>query len=182
MNHPFLIGKKLYLRSLEESDINDDYVSWLNNFDVTRYMETGNYPSTTETIRSFFKRFQGSATDLAFAIIDKKTDQHIGNVTLNRINWIHRTVDTGLMMGRDGFQGKGYAFEAWSLVIDYAFQRLGLRKIIAGAVVDNKASISVLQKLGFKLEGTFREEFYSEGTHGDVIRLGLLRTEFHKST
>jgi RimJ/RimL family protein N-acetyltransferase len=180
MKRPFLIGKKVYLRLVEESDIGGEYVEWLNDYEVTRYLETGYFPSSPETIRKYLERFEDSTTDLIFAIVDTTTDQHIGNVTLNRINWINRTADTGLIIGKKEFWGKGYAFEAWSLVLEYAFQRLGLRKMIAGAVVDNTASISILKKLGFKIEGTFRQEFLVDGEYKDGMRLGLLREEFYK--
>jgi RimJ/RimL family protein N-acetyltransferase len=180
MRRPFLVGKKVYLRLLEESDIGDEYVEWLNDYEVTRYLETGQFPSSPEAIRKYLERFQDSTTDLIFAIVDTETDQHIGNVTLNRINWINRTADTGLIIGKKAFWGKGYAFEAWSLVLEYAFQRLGLRKIIAGAVVDNVTSITILKKLGFKIEGTFRQEFLVDGEYKDGVRLGLLREEFYK--
>lgn len=180
MRRPFLVGQRLYLRLLEESDISQDYVGWLNDAEVTRYMETGTYPSTPESIRTYLERFQGSTTDVIFAIVDRETDQHIGNVTLNNINWIHRTADTGLIIGRKDFWGKGCAFEAWSLVLEYAFQRLGLRKIIAGAIADNTASIAVLEKLGFRVEGRLRQEFLVDGEYRDGVRLGLLREEFHK--
>jgi RimJ/RimL family protein N-acetyltransferase len=180
MRRPFLVGKKVYLRLLEESDIGDEYVEWLNDYEVTRYLETGQFPSSPEAIRTYLERFQDSTTDLIFAIVDTETDQHIGNVTLNRINWINRTADTGLIIGPKESRGKGYAFEAWSLILEYAFQRLGLRKIIAGAVVDNAASITILKKLGFKIEGTFRQEFLVDGEYKDGVRLGLLREEFYK--
>jgi RimJ/RimL family protein N-acetyltransferase len=180
MRRPFLVGKKVYLRLLEESDIGDEYVEWLNDYEVTRYLETGQFPSSPEVIRTYLERFQDSTTDLIFAIVDTETDQHIGNVTLNRINWINRTADTGLIIGPKESRGKGYAFEAWSLILEYAFQRLGLRKIIAGAVVDNAASITILKKLGFKIEGTFRQEFLVDGEYKDGVRLGLLREEFYK--
>jgi len=180
MRRPFLVGKKVYLRLLEDSDIGEEYVGWLNDYEVTRYLETGKFPSTPESIRKYLERFQDSTTDLIFAIVDKDTDQHIGNVTLNRINWINQTADTGLIIGPKESRGKGYAFEAWSLILEYAFHRLGLRKIIAGAVVDNAASITVLKKLGFKIEGTFRQEFLLDGEYRDGVRLGLLREEFHK--
>lgn len=180
MRREFLVGQRLYLRQLDESDVGEDYVAWLNDAEVTRYMVTGKFPSTPEAIRKYLDHFRNSTTDLAFAIIDRETDQHIGNVTLNHINWIHRTADTGLMIGRNEFRGKGYALEAWSLVIDYAFQRLGLRKIIAGAVADHAASIAVLKKLGFKTEGTFRKECFVEGEYRDSVRLGLFQEEFCK--
>jgi len=180
MRRPFLIGERLYLRSLEDSDIGEEYLGWLNDPEVTRYLETGKFPSTPEIIRKYVEQFTNSSSDLLFGIIDRDTDLHIGNVTLNRINWIHRTADTGLLIGRKEFWGKGYAFEAWSLLIEYAFQRLGLRKIIAGAVADNKASIVALEKLGFRVEGTFRREYLIDGEYRDSVRLGLLREEFYK--
>ncbi len=180
MRRPFLVGERLYLRLIEESDINEDYLGWLNDYEVTRYLETGKFPSTQETIRSYVTNFRRSTTDLIFAIVDRETDQHIGNVTLNRINSIHRTADTGLMIGRREFWGKGYAFEAWSVLIEYAFQRLDLRKIIAGAVADNVASVVTLEKLGFTIEGRFRQEYFMEGEYRDGIRLGLFREEFYK--
>ena len=55
---------------------------------------------------------------------------------------------------------------------------LGLRKIIAGAIIDNAACIAVLKKLGFRIEGTFRQEFLVEGEYRDGLRLGLLKEEF----
>jgi len=182
MRRPFLIGEKLYLRALEESDIGEEYLGWLNEPEVTRYLGTGKFPSTLDSLRKYLDHFRDSTTDLVFAIVDKETNQHIGNVTLNRIDWIHRTGDTGLMIGRKDFWGKGYAFEAWSLLIDYAFQRLGLRKIIAGAIADNAASVVTLEKLGFKLEARFRREYFIDGEYRDAVRLGLFREEFYKSS
>jgi len=67
------------------------------------------------------------------------------------------------MIGRKEFWGRGYAFEAWSLLLEYAFEVLGLRKIIAGAVVGNVPSMVVLKKLGFKVEGRLRQEFVMNG-------------------
>ena len=177
MQHPILIGQRLYLRPLEESDIGEDYVGWLNDFDVTRYLETGVFPSTAESIRQYLDRFQDSTTDIIFAIVDCETGQHIGNVTLNRIDWVHRTADTGLMIGRKEFWGKGYATEAWSLVVGHAFQRLGLRKITAGVVDDNKASLTALQKVGFQIEGRLRDGVWCDGQFRDKLLMGLQRDE-----
>ena len=67
------------------------------------------------------------------------------------------------MIGRKEFWGRGYAFEAWSLLLEYAFEVLGLRKIIAGAVVGNVPSMVVLEKLGFQVEGRLRQEFVMNG-------------------
>ncbi|MCS6802858.1 MAG: GNAT family protein [Chloroflexota bacterium] len=174
----FLRGERIYLRPLEVTDATAEYVRWLNDPEVTRYLEAGKYPATRESVRDYIRSFQGSRTSLAFAIIDRATGRHIGNVTLNHIDPIHRTADTGIMIGCKEFWGRGIAYEAWSLLIRYAFDRLNLRKIVAGAVVENRASIRTLEKLGFRIEGTFREEKWVDGRYVDTVRLGLFREEF----
>lgn len=175
-----LIGEQVYLRPLEEPDIGEDYLGWLNDPEVTRYLETGTTSATLASLRHYLTRFEDSSTDLIFAIVDRETDQHIGNVTLNRINPVHLTTDTGLMIGRKEFWGKGIAFEAWSLVIEYAFQSLGTRKILAGAIAGHEASIKTLKNLGFQVEGTLRKEILVDGEFRDKLSLGLFREEFHK--
>ena len=181
MKQPSLVGKKLILRPFESADIGEAYLRWLNDPEVTRYLGVGREPVTLESVRRYVDRFRDSSTDLLFAIVDRQTDRHIGNVTLNHIHPIHRTADTGLMIGDKAYWGKGCAFEAWVLLIDFAFAQLGLHKIIAGAVAANKGSISVLKRLGFREEGVLREDFFLDGEHLDTIRFGLLRHEFQRT-
>ena len=50
------------------------------------------------------------------------------------------------------FWSQGYAFEAASAVMTYGRGALGLRRIIAIVSPDNKRSIKLLGKLGFKFE------------------------------
>jgi ribosomal-protein-alanine N-acetyltransferase len=180
MRCPFLTGERIYLRLLNETDITEDYVGWLNDSQVVRYLETGRFPSTPETIQKYIERFTESSTDIIFAIVNKENEKHIGNVSLNDINWIHRTANTGLLIGRKEYWGKRYAFEAWNLVLEYAFERLGLRKVTAGVIKGNDASVATLKKLGFKLEGTSRQQYFVEGSYNDAFRFGLLKDEFWK--
>ena len=178
MRQPSLVGKKLILRPFEPADIGEAYLRWLNDPEVTRYLGVGREPVTLESVRRYVERFRDSSTDLLFAIIDRQTNRHIGNVTLNHIHPVHRTADTGLMIGDKAFWGKGYASEAWVLLIDFAFTQLGLHKIIAGAVAGNQGSLSALRRLGFREEGVLREDFCLDGQYQDTIRLGLLQHEF----
>jgi hypothetical protein len=74
MRRPFLMEKKIYLRLFEESDVSEEYVGWLNDYEVTRYLETGIFLSTPEAIHKYLERFQDSNVDLIFAIFDKDTE------------------------------------------------------------------------------------------------------------
>ncbi len=175
MKSPFLVGKKCYLRPFEESDLHDDYAAWFNDPAITRYLGMGKFPVSREGLRLSLDRFRNSTSDILLAIIDAKTETHIGNVALNRINWVHRTADTGLVIGRKEFWGKGYATEAWALLVRYAFDTLNLHKVIATVVGGHDSSQAALERIGFKVEGRCREEFYVDGEYHDYIRLGLLR-------
>lgn len=177
MPGPMLVGAKLYLRPLESADVGDSYVAWLNDREVTRYLETERATATREGIAEYLHRFEGG-TDLIFAIVDKATGKHVGNVTLNRIDRVRGTADTGLMIGEKSFWGRGYAYEAWFLLIDYAFRELRLRKIIAGTFAPNEASLAVLRKLGFRVEGVLRGEARVDGEFVDVVKLGMFENEF----
>jgi len=180
MRHPFLVGGKLYLRALEENDLEGKYLDWLNDYEVTKYMESGIFPNTRKHMEDYFNEVGRSSNNVLLAIIDKKTEKHIGNVRLGPINWIHRTSFLGIMIGEKGFWGKGYATEALKLVVDYAFNRLNLHKISAGMNASNEASTRAYEKAGFEVEGRRKEELYVDGRYHDGIIMGLTKENFQK--
>jgi RimJ/RimL family protein N-acetyltransferase len=53
--------------------------------------------------------------------------------------------------------------------------------VVAGAVRENVASVKTLQKLGFMLEGTFRQEFFLDGVFHDILHFGLLSHELRSA-
>lgn len=179
---PILMGKNIFLRPLTESDIGERYLSWLNDQEVTRYMSTGQSSATItkSDLYNYFERFKNSKTDFIFGIVDCATKQHIGNVTLNHLHPVNKTADTGIMIGVKDFWGKGYAFEAWSLLIEHAFLQLKVRRIEACTLAENKGSLQALKKLGFKMEGIRRRHFLVEGRECDEIHFGLFHSEFYK--
>ncbi|MCI0439419.1 MAG: GNAT family N-acetyltransferase [Chloroflexi bacterium] len=74
--------------------------------------------------------------------------------------------------------GKGYATEAASAVLDYGFSRLGYHKISAMCAVENAASARVLEKLGMKLEGRFREDKLIGDKWHDMFAYAILEGEW----
>jgi RimJ/RimL family protein N-acetyltransferase len=175
MNHPFITGKRLYLRGLERSDINETYLQWINNAEVTRYMVTGTFPSTMEKLEQYYQRMTTSPNHVILAIVDKESDKHIGNITLNNINWINRTADLGIMIGNKDFWGKGLGTEATKLMVQYAFEKLNLHKIWLGVHVSHEAAIRIYEKAGFEIEGRLRNHFYRDGKYHDMVIMGIIR-------
>lgn len=50
------------------------------------------------------------------------------------------------------FQLQGYATEAAQALVDYAFEQLNLKRVVAMTTYDNTASIGVMKKLGMRVE------------------------------
>ena len=179
MKNEFLVGEKIYLRGLDKTDLEGDYFRWLNDPEVTRFMETGLFPNTPEKMESFYNSINSNNNNIMFAIIDRKTEKHIGNIKLGPINWVHRNAVFGTLIGNREYWGKGCATEAVKLILSYAFERLNLNKVEAGVVECNIASIKKNEKCGMRIEGRRREIFCYDGKFYDGVLMGITRQDYY---
>jgi RimJ/RimL family protein N-acetyltransferase len=76
------------------------------------------------------------------------------------------------------YWNKGFATEAARAVVDFAFARRHLHRLVAHHFSENPASGKVLEKEGLTREGIFREHFFRMGAFHDVVCYGILRTEW----
>lgn len=181
MRTALMTGEKVYLRPLGRDDLNETYLGWLNDPEVTRYLEARLSSYNKSKLEDYYDHFEG-APDIRFlAVVEKNSNLHIGNVKLEPINWVHRTTVFGILIGDKSKWGKGYGTEATRLAVEYAFGDLDLRKVSLGVMVKNVAAIKTYQRLGFVTEGTKRQEVLLEGKFEDVHWMGLLRDEYQSS-
>ena len=73
--------------------------------------------------------------------------------------------------------GNGYATEALSSVVEFAFSQLSLHKVESGCVRENAASARVLEKSGFRLEGCRRQGFLIGQKWHDFMVYGILKKD-----
>ena len=178
MAHPFLAGENVYLRPVEPRDLDGPWTGWLNDFEVTRFLETGVFPTTRESLERYVETVVGNPQNVMLAIVDRKSDTHIGNIKLGPIQWIHRRADMGILIGDKEFWGRGFGREAVALITDYGFRRLNLHKITLGVYADNEPAVRMYQKLGFRIEGTLKEHLFSDGRYHDKHVMGILSAEW----
>ncbi len=169
------------LRALERSDLNERYLGWLNDPEVTRYTETGTFPSSADDLDNYYRSVTGSKNDVILAVVEKKSGVHIGNVKLGPIHWLHRTATFGILIGEKNCWGKGIGSEATRLMVDYGFHRLNLHRIDLGVFAEHDAAVRCYEKIGFKVEGRFREDLFHEGAYKDRLWMGLLRSEYKRA-
>lgn len=104
-------------------------------------------------------------------------DEVIGMAGFN--TW-HRP-DRRASMGFDlalAYWRRGIMREALCAVIDFGFTQMNLNRIEADASAENIASIALLTGLGFRHEGSQREQYFDEGAFHDLSLFGLLRREW----
>ena len=174
----FLQGTKVILRPLKKEDIGKKYLAWVNDQEVVQYMDTGAFPSTLKQLRNYHDGVAASGNDLMLAIVNKKTNSHIGNIKLGGINWIHRFAHLGIMIGDKRFWGRGYGQEACALLLRHAFDRLNLNKIILGVCAKHDKAIRTYKKAGFKIEGRLKGMFNFNDRYLDKIVMGISRHDF----
>lgn len=175
-----LAGDRIYLRSLTKKDINKRYLAWVNDPEVTRYLEAGRSPVSKRGLEDFYKKISKNKNAKMFAIVTKRRDIHIGNIKLGGINWIHKFADLGIMIGEKKYWGRGYGQEACGLLLEYAFKKLNLNKVILGVHAAHEPAIKAYHKAGFQIEGRLKKMLYLDGRYVDKVIMGISRTDYEK--
>ena len=178
MKHTDIIqGKNLYLRNIQLEDCNMKYVSWLNDTEINKYLESRLSVQSIDSIMRFVSDILDSKDNYMFAIMHKTSEEHIGNVKIGPIHPVYNHAYVGYIIGEKKHWGHGLASEAVYLAVRYGFKILNLHKVNAGVIAPNVGSIKVLEKLGFKKEACIRDDVYQNEKYIDVYRYGILKNE-----
>ena len=178
MSTPFLSGKNIYLRTIGEADLTPQYRDWFNDAEICEFNSHHRFPMYGEDMRSYFETTIKSHEHLVLAICDKKSDQHIGNVSLQHIDQLNQSAEFAIVIGEKSFWGKGVGSEAMSLILDHGFMQLNLHRIYLGTAENNIGMQKLALAQGFTEEGRGRHELYKNGSFKDILRYGLLRDEY----
>jgi [ribosomal protein S5]-alanine N-acetyltransferase len=140
-----------------------------------------------ELSRSSFRRrvrhYQREAREdlgYAFLIFRDSDDRMIGGLTLSNVRrGVTQAAVVGYWLGLP-FLKQGYMTEAVAAVAAFAFEDLRLHRLEAATMPSNAASISVLERNGFRAEGLARRLLKINGTWEDHVLHGLLSEEFSR--
>ena len=149
-----VIGANYYIEELDKSMVSQNYVEWMNDPKVNEYMETRHYKHTMDSVLKFVNQKNKSVTEFLFGIFEKKKERHIGNIKVGPTSKEKKVADISYFIGERDYWGKGAATEAISLIIEFSFKKLKLKKLYANTYIQNKASIQVLVKNNFIFEKT----------------------------
>lgn len=178
MKHTFLEGEHIYLRGLEKDDLSNSYFQWLNDQEVCKFNSHGRFPNNPERMESYLHRAYTDPTLIVFAIVLKENNEHIGNISLQNINYIDRSAEFAIIIGQKDYWGKGISKEAANLIFKHGFETLNLHRIYCGTPEDNLGMRKLAQHLGMQEEGRRKEALFKRGGYMDIVEYGLLSREF----
>lgn len=117
------------------------------------------------------------------AVVLKTNNQLIGNCGIRMDEEDAIEADTGYELDPKHWN-HGYATEAAHVMVDFGFSRFGVHRIWAACIAENSGSAHVMEKLGMKLEGKFRENKYFKNRWWDSLYYAILADEWelHKQS
>ncbi len=168
--------ERIYLRPLTTEDVTEKYLSWLNDSETNKFLETRK--ETMEGLKSYVAE-RINRKDVFFAgVFDKETNEHIGNIKLEPIDWIKKRAVFGILIGNKNFRGKGIGTEATKLTVKIAFEIFELDKVELGVISDNIAATKAYEKAGFKVREVKKGAINHEGVLYDEIIMIVRKQDF----
>ena len=171
-------GQRINLRQVGRSDA-ASLVRHINDVTVARNTfipHPYGLPDAHTFIRNSRKHWR-KGEGYHFGIEDPATGDIIGGIGLEVISKKHHCVETGYWLSRK-YRGRGIASEAVRLALWFGFKQLKQVRIQAHVMNGNDASVRVLEKCGFKYEGTERMRIKHRGRWRDLMMFSMLREEF----
>ncbi len=161
-------GSQFTLRPYRHGD-ETSLVRHANNRNVSRNLaDLFPYPYTMESAKEWVAlNVNNPITHLSLAIAIE--DEVVGGIGLTAKDDVFaQTAEVGYWLSEEHW-GRGIATEALGLVVQHAFNDLGLARLEAGVFAWNPKSARVLEKNGFTLEARLKNRIYKDGQFVDEL-------------
>ena len=178
--------ERLILRPVEARDWREIH-RYASLPEVVRYLP--HEPFTEDDARAFALRWSEQARQLdqagpqhkewpeMLAVQHKGEGRIIGHIPFEQFSPKYRTREIGWVFD-PAYQGQGYATEAARAVLDLAFGKLGLHRVVATCDPRNGASYRVMEKLGMRREGHHLKDVQIRGEWTDEYFYAILEEEW----
>jgi len=176
---PTLCGKQVVLRELRMSDAAPLF-SLLTTAEVSRFISPP--PSTVEGFERFIAwtiRQRTAGAYICFAVTLRGFDTAIGIFQVRQLDPTFANAEWGFAIG-SAFWGTGVFQEGAELVVEFAFETLGVHRLEARAAVQNGRGNGALQKLGAVQEAVLRKSFLHNGKYLDQVLYTILDEDWQE--
>lgn len=133
-----------------------------------------------DDIMRWIEFHNGRKDELVLVVEDTSCSKLIGHVGLYKIDEVAKKTEYGILIADRDYKGRGVGTLCTKSLTKYAFEELGMHKVTAEVLTENKASVGMFTKCGYKIDGTLRDDVYKNGRYYDVYSMSILKDEFDK--
>lgn len=175
---PTLQGYELRLRAPRPADLMTLF-GWYNDPETVAPFDRFAIDSYDE----FVAAVEGAPDDprsLAPRFVVERTNDRkvLGFVGHYQAHPVLELTDVWYVLAERSERHKGYGREAVGLLVDYLFHTTGLARVGATCDTDNAPSYKLLERIGFRKEGTLKVALFHHGRWHDVAVYGVTRSEW----
>jgi [ribosomal protein S5]-alanine N-acetyltransferase len=176
---PVLEGSRVRLRPVADADLPVLY-RWYNDAEVVAPFDRfaiDTYASFEASIRSASEDLRSQAP--RFVVEPRDEPSHVvGMVGHYLAHPVLEITDVWYVLGDVAARGRGYGSEAVALMVTHLFATQEYARIGAACDVENLPSARLVERLGFRREGTLKAALFHHGTWHDVAVFGVTRAEW----
>lgn len=170
--------ERLVIRLAEPEDA-ESIFSYRSDFVENKYQ--GWFPDSVEEVRDYISNMPKSldVNDICFqfSIFLPCETRLIGDMGIIFTNHDNMQAEIGCTLNKE-YKAQGYATEALSGMVRFLFETLHKHRIIASVDPRNRASIRLIERLGFRKEAHFKESYYLRGEWVDDVIYAKLKAEW----
>ncbi len=172
---PTLETERLILREIAAGDASALHKFWSDKI-VTEYMVLDPFTRIEETVQmivvltGLFADGEGAR----WAIVRKEDGAVIGTCGFHNLKPEHFRAEIGYELGRE-YWGRGLMAEALAAILRYGYDTMGFNRVEAFVNAGNARSVRILERHGFRLDGTLRQYEFARGRFVDQHCFSRLR-------
>ena len=153
MTNTTIQSKRFNLVTLRQSDVSDRYLRWINSSN-NKYIDYTSQSRSLADIQSYVAEREDDSTILFLGIFIRESNEHIGNIKFEPINFHNKTAIMGILIGEEGWRGRGVTLEVIKSSSEWLNKQYDINRIALGVDSKNIAAIKAYEKIGFKNKQT----------------------------
>lgn len=172
-------GRFVTLRAVTMED-QSMIVDMFNDPEIEKNVLGWAFPLSLDQQIAYFQKHLGQENAHRF-VIETEEDGPVGIYILSDLDWKNRTATTGIKT-TIGIKKHtiGIGLDAGMAIARYAFDELGLHRLNATHLAENRGAGLMAARIGWKEEGLIRSCVYKGGEWKDVISMGLLEEDYRE--
>lgn len=173
-----LVGKRIYLRPEEKADAKK-VAEWTRK-ETESFWDIGRHLPSSVLLANWMESHQEEDKPnwVWFSVCLRENDEPIGAVGLIDVDYVNLFAETGSYFHRPDYRGSGYGSEAKQLLLEYAFDILGLHMIQSWVYFPNTRSAAALRKQGYREAGQINWLYSHQGRFDNFVVFDMLADEW----